>query len=67
MDVALVLVTIAAMLTLGAFAFLLLARMLKTIRELRGITSGLHDTMRWTLGQVAADRSPPAARERGSR
>lgn len=54
MDTALALVMIAAMLTLGAIAFLLLARMLKAIRDLRGVTTGLHDTMRWAVGQVSA-------------
>ncbi len=57
MEVALALLTIAAMVTLGALSFLLLMRMLRTIRDLRGITTGLHDTMRWAVGQVAAQ--PP--------
>jgi hypothetical protein len=54
MDTALALLTIAAMLTLAAIAFALLTRMFKTIRELRGVSTGLHDTMRWAVGQVAA-------------
>jgi hypothetical protein len=57
-EIAVALLTIAAMLTLGALSFLLLMRMLRTIRDLRGITTGLHDTMRWAVGQVAAQ--PPA-------
>ena len=69
MDLALALVTIAAMLMLAAIAFFLLARMLGTIRALRGITAGLNDTLRWTLGQVAADdrSSSPAGGERQPR
>jgi hypothetical protein len=65
MDTVLALAAIGAMLTLGALAFLLLTRMLKTIRDLRGVTTGLHDTMRWAVGQVAANpelRSPAAGR-----
>ncbi len=54
MDAALALLMIAAMLMLGAIAFVLLTRMVKTIRDLRGVTTGLHDTMRWAVGQVAA-------------
>ncbi len=62
MDVALALLAIAAMLTLGAVAFLLLTRMIKTIRDLRGVTTGLHDTLRWAVGQVAANpASSPAS------
>lgn len=63
MDTALALLAIASMLALGAIAFLLLTRMLKTIRDLRGVTTGLNDTMRWAVGQVAADsaRRGPAA------
>jgi hypothetical protein len=62
METALALLTIAAMLTLGVMAFLLLLGMFKTIRDLRGVTTGLNDTMRWAVGQVAAQ---PPARERG--
>lgn len=51
------LVTIAAMLSLAAFAGVLLTRMLKTIRDLRGVTTGLNDTLRWTLGKLAAESS----------
>jgi hypothetical protein len=54
MDAALALLTIAVMLTLAVVAFLLLTRMFQTIRDLRGVTTGLHDTMRWAVGQVAA-------------
>ena len=61
MDTALALLTIAAMLALGAIAFLLLTRMFKTIRDLRGVTTGLHDTMRWAVGQVVGCRRRPAA------
>ena len=64
MDMAFALLTIAAMLTLGAIAFVLLTRMFKTIRDLRGVTTGLNDTMRWAVGQVAAAdsaRRGPAA------
>ena len=59
MDAVLPLVAIAAMLALGAIAFLLLSRMLGTIRDLRGVTTGLNDTMRWAIGQVVTD--PTAA------
>jgi hypothetical protein len=54
MDAVLALVTIAVMTSLAAVAALLLRRMFRTIRDLRGITTGLHDTMRWAVGQVAA-------------
>lgn len=54
METALALLTIATMTTLGVIAFLLLTRMFKTIRDLRGVTTGLNDTMRWAVGQVAA-------------
>jgi hypothetical protein len=57
MDAMLVLLTIALMASLGAVAFVLLVRMFKTIRDLRGITTGLNDAMRWALGRVASDRS----------
>jgi hypothetical protein len=62
MDALLALLTIAVMLALGVIAFLLLTRMLSTIRQLRGITTGLNDTMRWAVGQVAAEQRD--ARER---
>ncbi len=62
MDAALALVTIAAMLALGTIAALLLTRMFKTIRDLRGVTTGLNDTMRWAIGQVSSE---PAAGRRG--
>jgi hypothetical protein len=58
MDLALPLVTIAAMLALAVLAGVLLARLLKAIVELRGITIGLHDTLRWALGRVAAAEHP---------
>jgi len=53
METALALLAIAAMLALGASAFALLTRMFTTIRALRGVTTGLHDTLRWAVGQVA--------------
>ena len=63
MDAALAVLTIGVMAGLGAIAFLLLTRMLGTIRELRGITAGLNDTMRWAVGRVS---SQPAARVPGA-
>jgi hypothetical protein len=54
MDAVLALVTIAAMVALATISGLLLTRMFKTIRDLRGITTGLNDTMRWAVGQVSA-------------
>jgi hypothetical protein len=62
-DAALAVLTIGVMAGLGAIAFLLLTRMLGTIRELRGIATGLNDTMRWAVGQVS---SGPAARVPGA-
>ena len=62
-DAALAVLTIGVMAGLGAIALHLLTRMLGTIRELRGITTGLNDTMRWAVGQVA---SQPAARVPGA-
>lgn len=56
MDAALALVTIAVMLTLGCVAFALLTRLLTTIRELRGVTTGLNDTLRWAVGEAAPRR-----------
>jgi hypothetical protein len=63
MDTVLALATIAVMVSLGAVSALLLTRMFKTIRDLRGIATGLNDTLRWAVGQVAADpaRRGPAA------
>jgi hypothetical protein len=64
MDIALALLTIAVMAALASMAFLLLTRMFRMIRDLRGVTTGLHDTMRWAVGQVAAADTPgrgPAA------
>jgi hypothetical protein len=55
MDTVLALVTIAVMLSIGTIAGVLLTKMFKTIRDLRGVTTGLNDTMRWAVGQVAAD------------
>ncbi len=60
MDLLLALVTVGTMLALGAFAFFVLTRMLKMIRDLRGVTTGLHDTLRWSVGQIAADRCAPS-------
>ena len=59
MDTIFALLTIAVMTSLGAVAFVLLTRMFKTIRELRGVTTGLNDTMRWAVGQVAAEPARP--------
>lgn len=67
METALALLAIAAMATLGVVAFMLLTRMFKTIRDLRGVTTGLHDTMRWAVGQVSAAETagrPPGAEAR---
>jgi hypothetical protein len=60
MDAMLALVTIAGMVALTTISGLLLTRMFKTIRDLRGITTGLNDTMRWAIGQVSAtERNGP--------
>jgi hypothetical protein len=65
MDAVAALLTIAVMLTLGTIATILLTRMFKTIRELGSVTNGLHDTLRWAVGQAAADPSrTPEAVER---
>lgn len=61
MDAVLALATIAVMLSLGGISALLLTRMLKTIRELRGVTTGLNDTLRWAVGQVASEAAPGRA------
>jgi hypothetical protein len=62
-DAALAVLTIGVMAGLGAIAFVVLSRMLGTIRELRGITTGLNDTLRWAVGQVSSE---PAARGPGA-
>jgi hypothetical protein len=61
MDAVLALVTIAAMLGLASISALLLTRMFRTIRELRGVSAGLNDTMRWAVGQVASNPVPRGA------
>jgi hypothetical protein len=55
MDTVLALLTIAVMLSIGTIAGVLLTKMFRTIRDLRGVTTGLNDTLRWAVGQVAAD------------
>lgn len=62
MDATLAILTIVTMLSLGAVAFMLLTRMFKTIRDLRGVTVGLNDTMRWAVGQVSTAAPPPHGR-----
>ncbi len=56
MDVAVALVSLLGAVTLAVLAARLLTRLVKTIVELRKITIGLH-TLRWALGNVAADSS----------
>ena len=65
MDAALALLAIAAMAALGVVALALLTRMFRTIRDLRGVTTGLNDTLRWAVGQVSA-RGGGASRAAGS-
>lgn len=57
MSAAAALMSIAISATLGTLAVWMLTRLVRTIRELRSITTGLNDVMRWTVGQIAAD--PP--------
>jgi hypothetical protein len=58
-DAVLAVATLLGTVTLAVIAVLLLTRMIKTILELRKITTGMHVVLGWTLGQVLAD---PAAR-----
>ncbi len=65
MDTALALMTIAMMTSLAAVAGLLLTKLFRTIRELRGVSHGLNDTLRWAVGEAvsspAASRGPRAS------
>jgi membrane-bound ClpP family serine protease len=56
-DAALAIVSIAFSVTLGGLAVWMLTRLVRTIRALRGITTGMNDVMRWAAGQVIADSS----------
>jgi hypothetical protein len=55
MDTVFAVLTIAVMLSIGTIAGVLLTKMFKTIRDLRGVSTGLNDTLRWAVGRVAAD------------
>lgn len=66
MDAALAIASICASLTLGTIAIWMLTRLVRTIAELRGITSGLNDMLRWAAGRVvASEPSAPRVREVG--
>ena len=68
MHAALAITAISASLTLGTIAVWMLTRLVRTIAELRGITTGLNDTLRWAASRVvAADSSAPGAHELGPR
>jgi hypothetical protein len=58
MDAMLAVLTIGVMLALGTISALLLKRMFRTIRDLRGVSTGLNDTLRWAVAQVASDAPP---------
>jgi glycerol-3-phosphate acyltransferase PlsY len=55
MDAVLAVVTLLGTVTLAVMAVWLLTRLIKTIVELRKITTGMHVVLGWTIGQVLAD------------
>jgi hypothetical protein len=55
MDAALAVITIATATTVGVIAVFLITRMVKTIRDLRHITVGLHDVLGWAVGNVLGE------------
>ncbi len=65
MQAALAIVSILAMASIGGVAVWMLTRLARTICELRGITAGLHDALRWSAGRVAA--AEPSSQEPGPR
>jgi hypothetical protein len=55
MDAVLAVATLLGTVTLAVLAVWLLTRLIKTIVELRRITTGMHLVLGWTLGQVLGD------------
>lgn len=55
MDAVLAVVTLLGTMTLAVLAVWLLTRLIKTIVELRRITTGMHVVLGWTIGQVLGD------------
>lgn len=59
MDIALAITAIVVALALAILAACALARLIKTIIELRKVTIGLTDVLRWTVGRVSSQPSAP--------
>jgi hypothetical protein len=53
-DAVLAVVTLVGTVTLAVMAAWLLTRLIKTIVELRKITTGMHVVLGWTIGRVLA-------------
>jgi len=71
MDAFLAVVTLLGTVTLAILAGWLLTRLIRTVAELRKITTGMHAMLGWTVGQVLADppgvdRAPAGGSEFGS-
>jgi len=58
-------VSILAMASIGGVAIWMLTRLARTIGELRGVTTGLHDVLRWSAGRASA--ADPSAQEPAAR
>lgn len=54
-------VSIATALTVAILASFLLVRLIKTMLELRKVTTGLHSVLGWALGHVLAEANSPTA------
>jgi hypothetical protein len=66
MDAVLAVATLLGTVTLAVTAVWLLTRLIKTIVELRRITTGMHVVLGWTLGQVLSDPSAHPSRVDGA-
>lgn len=66
MSVALAITAIAIAIALASLAAVALARLIRTIVELRRITLGLNDALRWAVGHVSSDPAPAQLGARGS-
>ena len=53
------------MASIGGVAIWMLTRLARTIGELRGVTTGLHDVLRWSAGRASA--ADPSAQEPAAR
>lgn len=60
MDAALAVTAIVVAVALATLAAFVLARLIRTIAQLRRITLGLNDVMRWAIGRMPSEPPAPA-------